>query len=74
MCNIEKLITINQANVPLEVLKALLLSGGTKNEDTKQETRVSKQSVPQGSCTLTNPRGGLSLREIKLERGHHLVL
>ena len=57
MCNIDNLITNNQTNVPLEVLKALL-SGGTKNEDTKQETRVSEQSLPQGSCTLTNPMGG----------------
>ena len=71
MCNIDNLITNNQTNVPLDVLKALL-GGGTKNEDTKK--RDESQQLPRGSCTLADPRGGLSLREIKLERGHHLVL
>ena len=68
MCNIDNLITTNQTNMPLEVLKALL-SGGTKNEDTKQETRVSEQS----GCLRARARsptqgGGLSLREIKFEK------
>ena len=57
MCNIDNLITNNQTNVPLEVLKALL-SGGTKNEDTKQETRVSEQS---GLVHAHQPNGGVSL-------------
>ena len=57
MCNIDNLITNNQTNVPLEVLKALL-SGGTKNEDTKQETRVSEQSqAALGLVHAHQPKG-----------------
>ena len=56
MCNIDNLITNNQTNVPLEVLKALL-SGGTKNESTKQETRVSEQSAASGLVYAHQPKG-----------------
>ena len=57
MCNIDNLIINNQTNVPLEVLKALL-SGGTKNEGTKQETRVSEQSgAASGLVHAHQPKG-----------------
>ena len=59
MCNIDNLITNNQTNVRLEVLKALL-SGGTKNEVTKQETRVSEQSAASGLVHAHQPNGGVS--------------
>ena len=75
MCNIDNLITNNQTNVPLEVLKALL-SGGTKNGSTKTRDE-SKRTVglPRGSCTLADPGGGLSLRENQNKtKGHHLVV
>ena len=51
----------------------VLLSGGTKNEGTKQETRVSEQSGCLRARACSPTQGGLSLRESNLERGHHLV-
>ena len=82
MCNIDNLITNNQTNVPLEVLKALL-SGGTKNESTKQETRVSEQlgclrararSPTQEGLSLceSNWKGGTTL--FSREQGNYTVL
>ena len=60
MCNNDNLIINNQTNVPLEVLEALL-SGGTKNEGTKQETRVSEQSAGLRARARSPTQGGVSL-------------
>ena len=76
MCNNYHLLTNNQQSktiVPLEVFKALL-SGGTKNEATKWETRASAQSAGcLGAHACSPTRGGLSLRESNWKGGHHLV-
>ena len=72
MCNIDNLITNNQKNVPLEVLKALL-SGGTKNESTKQETRVSEQSAGASGLVQAHQPKGVSHFVNQIGKGHHLV-
>ena len=61
----------------MKVFKALL-SGGTKNEDTNQETRASAQSRAASGLvyTFADPMGGVSLfaKSIREKGGHHLVL
>ena len=83
MCNIDNLITNNQTNMPLEVLKALL-SGDTKNEGTKQETRVSEQSraasrlvhahQPKGVSHFVNQIGRGDTTLFSRQQGNYLLL
>ena len=69
------LIIHKQALKYTQGLHTALLSGGTKNEDTKGGDESQRIQAASGLVHARRPRGGVSLFvKSKSKGGHHLVL